>query len=102
MSANRRAEAIARLRSFVRFVEQEGEKMVEQVLELSRSHRLFAPLAYTVGAFATLLGGLLLGDWWLSDRAAAGHLAVADDVRPAAAGVPRPVLPRRPRIAPGA
>jgi len=67
MSANRRAEAIARLRSFVRFVEQEDEKMVEQVLALSRSHRLFAPLAYTVGAFAMLLGGLrrLIGDWWL-------------------------------------
>ena len=67
MSANRRAEAIARLRSFVRFVEQEDEKMVEQVLQLSRSRRLFAPLAYTVGAFAMLLGGLrrLIGDWWL-------------------------------------
>src|SRR5256714_18555 len=48
MSANRRAEAIARLRSFVRFVEQEDEKMVEQVLQLSRSRRLFAPLAASV------------------------------------------------------
>jgi hypothetical protein len=67
MSANRRAEAIARLRSFVRFVELEDEQMVEQVLELSRSHRLFAPLAYTVGAFAMLLGGLrrLIHDRWL-------------------------------------
>ena len=67
MSTNRRAEAIARLRSFVRFVEQEDEQMVAQVLALSRSRRLFTPLAYTVGAFAMLLGGLrrLIGDWWL-------------------------------------
>jgi len=67
MPASRRREAVARLRSFVRFVEQEEEQMVRQVVELSRSRRLFAPLAYTVGAFAMLLGGLrrLLGDRWL-------------------------------------
>ena len=39
--------------------------MVEEVLRLSRSRRLFAPLAYTVGAFAMLLQGLrrLLANW---------------------------------------
>ena len=39
--------------------------MVEEVLRLSGSRRLFAPLAYMVGAFAMLLEGLrrLLHDW---------------------------------------
>ena len=39
--------------------------MVEEVLRLSGSRRLFAPLAYLVGAFAMLLEGLrrLLHDW---------------------------------------
>ena len=41
--------------------------MVEEVLRLSSSRRLFAPLAYLVGAFAMLLEGLrrLLHDWRL-------------------------------------
>jgi hypothetical protein len=67
MSATRRADAAARLRLFVRMVEQEDELLVAQVLRLSRSRRLFAPLAYTVGAFAMLVNGLrrLLRDQWL-------------------------------------
>jgi hypothetical protein len=65
MSSNRRADLIARLRLFVRSVEQGDESMVEEVLRLSSSRRLFAPLAYLVGAFAMLLEGLrrLLHDW---------------------------------------
>ncbi|HUH80779.1 MAG TPA: hypothetical protein VLZ06_05575 [Solirubrobacteraceae bacterium] len=67
MSPSRRADVIARLRWFVRSVEQGDEPMVEEVLCLSSSRRLFAPLAYLVGAFAMLLEGLrrLLHDWRL-------------------------------------
>ena len=71
---------------FVRSLERGDESMVEEVLRLSSSRRLFAPLAYLVGAFAMLLEGLrrLLRDWRvLPTRAAAGRVAVADDVRPA-------------------
>ena len=41
--------------------------MVEQIVNLSRSRRLFAPLAFTVGAFAMLFQGLklLLSNWRL-------------------------------------
>jgi hypothetical protein len=65
MSSSRRAEALARLRWFVRSLEEGDESMVEEVLRLSSSRRLFAPLAYLVGAFAMLFEGLrrLLHDW---------------------------------------
>jgi hypothetical protein len=61
------ASLISRLRWFVRAVEEGDESMVEEVLRLSRRRRLFAPLAYTVGAFAMLIAGLrrLLVNWWL-------------------------------------
>ena len=56
---------MARLKLFVRSVESGDEAMVEEVLRLSRSRRLFAPLAYLVGAFAMLLEGVrrLLRNW---------------------------------------
>ncbi len=65
MSSSRRADLLARLKLFVRSVERGDEAMVEEVLRLSGSRRLFAPLAYLVGAFAMLLEGLrrLLHDW---------------------------------------
>jgi hypothetical protein len=65
MSSSRRADLLARLKLFVRSVERGDESMVEEVLRLSGSRRLFAPLAYLVGAFAMLLEGLrrLLHDW---------------------------------------
>ena len=46
-------------------VERGDESMVEEVLRLSSSRRLFAPLAYLVGAFAMLLEGMrrLLHNW---------------------------------------
>jgi len=49
----------------VRSVERGDESMVEEVLRLSSRRRLFAPLAYMVGAFVMLLEGLrrLLHDW---------------------------------------
>jgi hypothetical protein len=61
------ASVVSRLRWFVRAVEEGDESMVEEVLRLSRSRRLFAPLAYTVGAFAMLIAGLrrLLVNWRL-------------------------------------
>jgi hypothetical protein len=61
------ASLVERLRWFVRAIEEGDESMVEEVLRLSRSRRLFAPLAYTVGAFAMLIGGLrrLLTNWRL-------------------------------------
>jgi hypothetical protein len=62
-----RVSFVTRLRWFLRAVEAEDESMVEEVLRLSRRRRLFAPLAYTVGAFAMLIQGLrrLLANWWL-------------------------------------
>jgi hypothetical protein len=64
---SRREELLAGLRWFVRSVEQGDERMVEEVLRLSRRRRAFAPLAYTVGAFAMLFEGLrrLLSNWRL-------------------------------------
>jgi hypothetical protein len=61
------ASLLTRLGWFLRAVEAEDESMVEEVLRLSRRRRLFAPLAYTVGAFAMLIQGLrrLLANWWL-------------------------------------
>lgn len=61
------ASVAARLRLFLRAVEQEDESLLEDVLRLSRRRRLFAPLAYTVGAFAMLIQGLkrLLANWRL-------------------------------------
>ena len=65
VGSSRRADLIARLRWFVQSVEAGDESMVEEVLRLSSSRRLFAPLAYLVGAFAMLFEGLrrLLHHW---------------------------------------
>ncbi len=56
-----------RIRSVVHAIEAGDEALVERVLQLSRTHRAFAPLALTVGAFAMLLHGLrlLLSNWRL-------------------------------------
>jgi uncharacterized membrane protein len=64
-----RAEtSVNRIRSVVRAIEAGDEAMVERVLQLSRTHRAFAPLALTAGAFAMLLHGLklLLSNWRLT------------------------------------
>jgi hypothetical protein len=59
---------VTRLERLVRAIEEDDEEMVEQILRLSRSRRLFAPLAFTVGAFAMLLEGLklLFANWRLT------------------------------------
>jgi hypothetical protein len=58
---------VERLRWFVDALQRNDEPMVEEILRISRSRRLFAPLAYTVGAFAMLFKGLrrLLANWRL-------------------------------------
>lgn len=58
-------ERVGRL---VRAIQNDDEAMVEQIVRLSHSRRLFAPLAFTVGAFAMLIDGLrlLLSNWRLT------------------------------------
>jgi hypothetical protein len=58
-------QSIGRL---VRAIQDDDEAAVDAVLELSRSRRVFAPLAFTVGAFAMLFDGLrvLLSNWRLT------------------------------------
>jgi hypothetical protein len=62
------AALMARVGRLVRAIQEDDEAMVEQILRLSRSRRLFAPLAFTVGAFAMLFDGLrlLLSNWRLT------------------------------------
>jgi hypothetical protein len=57
--------SIARL---VRAIQDDDDEAIEAVLRLSRSRRLFAPLAFAVGAFAMLFNGLrlLLTNWRLT------------------------------------
>lgn len=63
-----RRPLLTRLRMLVYALEEDDEAMVEAVLRLSRSRRLFAPLALMVGAFAMLIDGvrLLLSNWRLT------------------------------------
>jgi hypothetical protein len=58
----------ARIGGLVRAIQEDDQAMAEQILRLSRSRRLFAPLAFTVGAFAMLFDGLrlLLSNWRLT------------------------------------
>lgn len=57
-----------RLRRVVEAVERDDQPLLEAVLELSRSRRLFAPLALCVGALAMMLEGVrvLLSNWRLT------------------------------------
>jgi magnesium-transporting ATPase (P-type) len=59
---------VTRLSGFVRGLEEGDEAIVEQILRLSQSRRFFAPLAFTVGAFAMLFDGLrlILANWRLT------------------------------------
>ncbi len=63
-----RVGLLARLRLLVHAIEVEDDVMVEAVMRLSRSRRLFAPLAFMVGAFTMLFGGLrlLVSNWRLT------------------------------------
>jgi magnesium-transporting ATPase (P-type) len=65
---SRRAVFVQRIGRLVRAIQEDDEAIVEQILLLSRSRRLFAPLAFTVGAFAMLFDGLrlLFANWRLT------------------------------------
>ncbi|MGH2912627.1 MAG: hypothetical protein ACRDJ3_09160 [Solirubrobacteraceae bacterium] len=65
---SRRRALEANVLRMARAIQEDDEAMVEQIVSLSRSRRLFAPLAFTVGAFAMLLDGLrlLIGNWRLT------------------------------------
>ena len=58
----------ARIRAFIVAVQRDDQETIEAVLRLSRSRRLFAPLAFAVGALAMLIDGLrmVLGNWRLT------------------------------------
>jgi hypothetical protein len=65
---SRREVLVGRIERLVRAIQEEDEAMVEQIVRLSRSRRVFAPLALTVGAFAMLFEGLklLVTNWRLT------------------------------------
>ena len=67
---DRRAAVLwARVRLLVRAIEENDEAKVEEaVLRLSRSRRVFAPLAFVIGAFVMLYDGLrlLVSNWRLT------------------------------------
>ena len=69
-SENRRPAAFwARVRSLVRAIEENDEAKVEEaILRLSRSRRVFAPLAFAISAFVMLFNGLrlLVSNWRLT------------------------------------
>ena len=67
-SEDRPGALSARVRSLVRAIEENDEAKVEEaILRLSRSRRVFAPLAFAIGAFALLFKGLrlLVSNWRL-------------------------------------
>ncbi len=70
MSAKRQAAGLwKRIRSLISAIEQGDDAQIrDAVLRLSRSRRMFAPLAFTVGAFALLFDGLrlLVSNWRLT------------------------------------
>jgi hypothetical protein len=59
---------VRRLQAFARAIEDEDDTLLRSIVELSRSRRLFAPIAFAVGAVAMLLHGvrLLLSNWRLT------------------------------------
>ena len=65
----RLASLSTRIGSLVRAIEESDEAQIEEaVLRLSRSRRVFAPLAFAIGAFALLFDGLrlLVSNWRLT------------------------------------
>jgi len=66
MTAHRLSGRVASLVSAIE--ENDDAKIEEAVMRLSRSRRMFAPLAFLVGAFVLLFGGvrLLVSNWRLT------------------------------------
>ncbi len=64
----RRFALLASIGGLVRAIQDGDEAAVEAILRLSRSRRVFAPLAFAVGAFAMLFEGIrmLLANWRLT------------------------------------
>ena len=63
------AALMARIGSLVRAIQDNDEARIEEaILRLSRSRRVFAPLAFAVGAFVMLFDGLrlLVANWRLT------------------------------------
>ena len=68
-SGQRLAALSARIGSLVRAIQDNDEAKIEEaILRLSESRRVFAPLAFAVGAFAMLFNGLklLVTNWRLT------------------------------------
>ncbi|MGZ4253492.1 MAG: hypothetical protein ACXVR2_09595 [Solirubrobacteraceae bacterium] len=68
-SGRRLAALSARIGSLVRAIQDNDEAKIEEaILRLSESRRVFAPLAFAVGAFAMLFNGLklLVTNWRLT------------------------------------
>jgi hypothetical protein len=63
-----RTSLTASVRKLIRAIQEDDEAGVQAVIRLSRSRQVFAPLAFTVGAFAMLFDGLklLLSNWRLT------------------------------------
>jgi hypothetical protein len=64
---SRLTSLVAGSKQFVRAIQEDDDAVLQALLRLSRSRRIFAPLALTVGAFALLFEGLkvLLANWRL-------------------------------------
>lgn len=58
---------IARSRDFAHVIQEDDQALLEPLQALSRSRRIFAPLAFTIGAFELLFDALklLLANWRL-------------------------------------
>jgi hypothetical protein len=68
-SKHRFAALSARISTLVRAIQENDERKIEQaILRLSKSRRVFAPLAFAVGAFVMLFTGLklLVTNWRLT------------------------------------
>jgi hypothetical protein len=65
--ASRRERLLATTRALARTIQDDDEAALRPLQRAAESHRFLAPLAFTVGAFAMLLGGVkvLLTNWRL-------------------------------------
>jgi hypothetical protein len=65
---SRGARLLAGGKQLVRSIQEDDDALLESLQRLSRSRRLFAPLAFMIGAFALLFDGLkvLLSNWRLT------------------------------------
>ena len=64
----RRERLVGATKALVRVIQEDDEALLDQLLRLSQTRRIFAPLAFIIGALALLLDGLkvLLTNWRLT------------------------------------